>query len=42
MLHALFSNSIGSVHELEAYVKGDIIKHGVSLSGMLSTLEEVV
>ena len=42
VLHALFSNSIGSVYELEAYIKSDIIKHGVSLSNMLHTLEEVV
>jgi hypothetical protein len=42
VLHALFSNSIGSIYELEAYIKSDIIKHGASLSNMLHTLEEVV
>ncbi|CAG8644368.1 9124_t:CDS:10 [Acaulospora colombiana] len=40
VLHALFSNSIGTVHELEAYIKGDIVKHGNNLSNMLNTLEE--
>lgn len=42
VLHALFSNSIGSIHDLEAYIKGDVIKHGNTLVGMLTTLEEVV
>ncbi|PVG02527.1 hypothetical protein CPB86DRAFT_811579 [Serendipita vermifera] len=40
VLHALFSNSIGNIHELEAYIKGDIVKHGNNLSNMLNTLEE--
>ncbi|KIM31113.1 hypothetical protein M408DRAFT_253724 [Serendipita vermifera MAFF 305830] len=42
VLHALFSNSIGSIYELEAYIKSDIIKHGAGLSNMLQTLEDVV
>ncbi|KAG8797902.1 Transcriptional activator spt7 [Serendipita sp. 398] len=41
ILHALFSNSVGNMHELEAYIKGDIIKHGANISSMLTTLEEV-
>ena len=42
VLAALFTNFIGSIYGLEAYIKSDIIKHGVNLSKMLQTLEELV
>ena len=42
VLHALFANSISNIHELEVYIKSDILKHGASLSNTLTSLEEVV
>ncbi|CAG7854674.1 SubName: Full=Uncharacterized protein {ECO:0000313/EMBL:CCA66425.1} [Serendipita indica DSM 11827] len=41
VLHALFANSISNMHELEVYIKSDIIKYGASLSNTLTSLEEV-